>query len=68
MQSTSSSARRAAAEIPFGHYSYDLLGAAVFAPGRHRSHKVAVKGVLIQDGAERRLNVTSLQAIGETCR
>jgi len=29
---------------------------------------VAVKGVLIQDGAESRLNVTSLQAIGETCR
>jgi hypothetical protein len=68
MQSTSSSSRRAAAEIPFGHYSYDLLGAGVFAPGRHRSHKVAVKGVLIQDGAESRLNVTSLQAIGETCR
>jgi len=68
MQSTSSSARRAAAAIPFGHNSYGLLGAGVFAPVRHQSHKVAVKGVLIEDGAERRLNVTSLQAVGGPCR
>jgi hypothetical protein len=68
MQSTSSSARRAAAAIPFGHNSYDLLGAGVFAPARHQSHKVAVKGVLIEDGAGRRLNVTSLQAVGGSCR
>jgi hypothetical protein len=67
-QSTSSSARRAAAGIPFGRYSYDLVGAGVFAPDRHRSQKVAVKGVLIEDGAESRLNVTSLQTVGGSCR
>jgi hypothetical protein len=68
MQSTSSSARRAAAEVPFGHSSYGLVGAGVFAPDRHRSRKVAVKGVLIEDGALSRLNVTSLQSVGEPCR
>jgi hypothetical protein len=67
-QSTSSSARRAAAGIPFARYSYDLLGAGVFAPDRHRSQKVAVKGVLIEDGAQSRLNVTSLQTAGGSCR
>jgi hypothetical protein len=68
MQSTSSSARRAAAEIPFGHYSYDLVGAGVFAPDHQRSRKVAVKGVLIEGGAQSRLNVTSLQTVGGPCR
>jgi hypothetical protein len=68
MQSTSSSARRAAAGIPLGHYSYDLVGAGVFAPDRHRSQKVAVKGVLIEEGVESRLNVTSLQTVGGPCR
>jgi hypothetical protein len=29
---------------------------------------VAVKGVLIEDGAESRLNVTSLQTVGGSCR
>jgi hypothetical protein len=67
MQSTSSSARRAAARIPFGPRSYDLLGAGVFMPGRHRGRKIAVKGVLIEDGAESRLNVTSLQTVGGPC-
>jgi len=68
MQSSSSSSRRAAAQIPFGHHSYDLLGAGVFAPDRRRSRKVAVKGVLIEDGARSRLNVTSLQPVGGPCR
>jgi hypothetical protein len=68
MQSTSSSARRAAAEISFGHHSYDLVGAGVFAPDRQRSRKVAVKGVLIEGGgAPSRLNVTSLQTVGGPC-
>jgi hypothetical protein len=45
-----------------------LVGAGVFAPDRHRSQKVAVKGVLIEDDAESRLNVTSLQTVGGPCR
>jgi hypothetical protein len=43
------------------------LGAGVFLPGRHRSRKIAVKGVLIEDGAGSRLNVTSLQRVGGPC-
>jgi hypothetical protein len=67
VQSTSSSARRAATKVPFGFRSYTLLGAGVFTPDRYRSRKVAVKGVLIEDGAESRLNVTSLQTVGGSC-
>jgi hypothetical protein len=67
MQSTTSSARRAAGEIPSGHRSYGLLGAGVFGPDGHRGQKVAVKGVLIEDGALSRLNVTSLQTVGGPC-
>jgi hypothetical protein len=67
MQSTTSSARRGAGEIPLGRRSYGLLGAGVFGPDRHRGLKVAVKGVLIEDGALSRLNVTSLQTVGGPC-
>jgi hypothetical protein len=67
MQSTSSSARRAAAKISLGPRSFALMGAEVFTPGRHRGRKTAVKGVLIEDGAESRLNVTSLQTVGGPC-
>ncbi len=67
MQSTTSSARRSAGEIPLGHRSYGLLGAGVFGPAHHRGRKVAVKGVLIEDGAQSRLNVTSLQTVGGPC-
>jgi hypothetical protein len=66
-QSTSSSALRAAAEIPLGIQTYQLLGARVFDPRRHGKRKVAVKGVLIKDASDNRLNVTSLQAVTGTC-
>ena len=66
-QSTSSSALRAAAEIPLGIQTYQLLGASVFDPQRHEKRKVAVKGVLTKDASDKRLNVTSLQAVTGTC-
>jgi hypothetical protein len=66
-QSTSSSALHAMAAIPFGNQQYRLLGASVFRPQGHARQKVAVKGVLIQDASDSRLNVTSLQTVPGAC-
>jgi hypothetical protein len=53
-----------------GGREYQLLGVSVFNPSSHKAQKVAVKGIFINDindANESRLNVTSLQAIGEAC-
>ena len=44
-----------------------LMGIGVFKPSSRKGQKVAVKGVLIKDANERRLNVTSLQTLDATC-
>ena len=67
VQATSSVALKLAAATPLGHRRYPLLGLDVFHPSSHTGQKVAVKGVLIQDDKQNRLNVTSLQTVGETC-
>jgi hypothetical protein len=67
MQSTSAGELRAASGMPPGNNSYRLLGVQVFHPERAGKRRVAVKGVLIADGNDSRLNVTSLQAVSGTC-
>jgi len=66
-QGTSSVALKAAAAHPPGDRRYRLLGASVFNPLGRQGQKVTVKGVLIKDSRESRLNVTSLQAVAATC-
>lgn len=66
-QATSLAALKAAADRPLGSHPYQLLGVGVFDPSSHRGQKVAVKGVLIRDPKESRLNVTSLQMVTATC-
>jgi hypothetical protein len=63
--STSAAALAASAAIPRDTRSYELLGADPFSPQAHLAEAVAVKGILIPGGG--RINVTSLQAIGQ-CR
>jgi hypothetical protein len=58
---------KAAAEKPLGNQQYRLLGTSPFSPERHRGHKMAVKGLLIKNGSDSRLNVTSFQMLAETC-
>jgi hypothetical protein len=60
-------ALKAAEGKPLGKRQYHLLGVAVFSPSSHRGQKVAVKGILIENAEESRLNVTSLQTIAEPC-
>ena len=64
---TTPEALRAAAEKPLGNQKYRLLGTSPFSPDRHKGHKMAVKGLLIKNGSESRLNVTSFQMLAETC-
>jgi mono/diheme cytochrome c family protein len=66
-QSTSSVALKAAEAKPLGNRRYRLLGVSVFNPSSHQGEKVAVKGILIKDTKESRLNVTSLQVVAASC-
>lgn len=66
-QTTSSEAVKAAADKPLGNLRSPLLGVDMFHPSREKGQKVDVKGVLIRDGGESRINVTSLQAAGSGC-
>lgn len=66
-QSTTSVAVKEAEATPPGGRRYQLLGAGFFnPPGRH-GEKVAVKGILITDNKESRINVTSLQVVAAGC-
>ncbi len=66
-QSTSSVALKAAAAKPLGNRRYQLLGATAFSPLSHQGEKVEVRGILIKDTKEIRLNVTSLQTAVAGC-
>ena len=65
---TSSVELKKAASIPLGHQKYQLLGVNIFNPSRYRGQKLAVKGVLITDAKQYRLNVTSLQTVSTACQ
>jgi hypothetical protein len=67
VQATSSVALKAAAAKPLGNRRYQLLGVSVFDPSSHKGQKVAVKGALIKNAGESRLNVTSLQMAAASC-
>jgi hypothetical protein len=63
--STSAAALVASAAIPRETRRYELLGAVAFGPQGHLAQAVAVKGILIPGAGDGRINVTSLQAIGQ---
>ena len=66
-QATSAAELKAAAARPLGNQQNQLVGISVFNPSSRKGQKVAVKGVLIKDANERRLNVTSLQTLDASC-
>ena len=67
IQATSSVALKAVASRPLGDQQDQLLGVGVFNPSSQKGKKVAVKGVLIKNAKDSRLNVTSLQPVATTC-
>jgi mono/diheme cytochrome c family protein len=62
-QSTSSADTVALAKLPGGNLSVGLIGESPFDPARLVGQRVAAKGALIGT----RLNVTSLQGLGQAC-
>jgi hypothetical protein len=64
---TTKEALQDAGARPLANQRYRLLGVGPFGPEENKGKKVAVKGVLIKDAKETRLNVTSLQAVATSC-
>jgi hypothetical protein len=64
---TSTAALEEAARRPLGTGRFRLLGVDPFDPASRVGRKVAVKGVLVTGQNESRLNVTSLQSVGDPC-
>ncbi len=58
---------KAAAEKPLGTQQYRLIGTSPFSPERNKGHKMMIKGLLIKNGGEPRINLTSFQMLSETC-
>lgn len=52
---------------PLGKTRFRLIGVSLFAPETRKGQKVEVKGILIKDAKESRVNVTSLQTANATC-
>ena len=57
----------AAGAKPLGALQYRLIGVTDLNPAEHKGHKVAVKGLLIKDAAETRLNVISIHSAAASC-
>ncbi|HVZ23271.1 MAG TPA: hypothetical protein VG871_19495 [Vicinamibacterales bacterium] len=58
---------KAAEGRPLGSLRLGLIGLIEMHPDQHKDHKVLVKGLLIEDASGRRLNVTSLATVSESC-
>lgn len=52
---------------PLGSQQFRLIGVSEFNRAVPKGHKVEVKGMLIKDAKESRVNVTSLQSASTTC-
>jgi hypothetical protein len=64
---TTEAALKEAASRSLGTERYRLLGVGPFSAEQHKGQKVAVKGLLIKDSKDNRLNVTSLQMVASDC-
>lgn len=64
-EATSSMEVKAAALVALGEERIGLLGARWFSPASYKGERVAVKGILLGAAGESRMNVTSLEEVGE---
>ena len=65
---TSEASIKEAGAKALGKQRFRLIGTSLFAPDTRKGNKVEVKGVLIKDAKESRVNVTSLQTADTTCK
>ena len=64
---TSAEAVKAAAAKPLGTQQFRLMNIAVFNPASHQGHKMAVRGILIKDPKQPRINTMSFQMLDAAC-
>lgn len=65
---TTVEALKAAETKPMGSESYVLIGADGWKPETHADKKVAVRGLVIKDKTENRVNVASFNKVAEACQ
>ena len=65
--STTAESVKAAEAKQLGKQRYVLIGLNQLDPANHQGHKMAVKGLLIKDVKETRINVTSFQMASANC-
>ena len=64
---TSQEAVKAAAAKPLGTQQFRLMNISVFSPSAHQGHKMAVRGILIKDPKQPRINTMSFQMLDAAC-
>ena len=64
---TTPEAVKAAAAKPLGTQKFRLMNIAVFSPAQHQGHKMVVRGILIKDAKDPRINTMSFQMLDVTC-
>jgi hypothetical protein len=64
---TAPESSRKAAPVTLGKNQFKLIGLLEMNVPAHKGHTVTVRGLLIPAANERRINLTSLQMVSETC-
>jgi len=64
---TTPDAVKAAAAKPLGTQQFRLMNISVFSPAAHQGHKMAVRGILIKDPKQSRINTMSFQMLDAAC-
>jgi hypothetical protein len=64
---TNPEAVKAAAARPLGTQKFRLMNIAVFSPAQHQGHKMVVRGILIKDAKDPRINTMSFQMLDAMC-
>jgi len=58
---------KAAAAKPLGTQKFRLMNMAAFNPAQHQGHKMVIRGILIKDAKDPRINTMSFQMLDAAC-
>jgi hypothetical protein len=64
---TTPEAVKAAAAKPLGTQKFRLMNMKAFSPAQHQGHKMVVRGILIKDAQDPRINTMSFQMLDAAC-
>jgi len=64
---TTPEAVKAAAAKPLGTQKFRLMNMAAFNPAQHQGHKMVIRGILIKDAKDPRINTMSFQMLDAAC-